>query len=402
MPDQSAVQALAAELPELDPPLAIEPPLAIDPPLAIETDEQPPLWRHRRTKRLEHYLQADFLHWWAGESTLPRLLASDPAGTPLANVGVGPATRTAYGDQTVGDFGHPGIRLRFGRFVPRSRVSRLEMDLWYLFERSDDFSSTSLDSSLLLSRPFFNAQTGANDSQIIRFPGVADGEFSSQYTRQLAGFDPSVSFCLGSDACSWWECSTGYRFLWLQDELELNERVFLPAGGLIAPGTGFDVRDRFTANNYFHLWRFGLSHVQNRGRWLVSLRGNIGFGLVHHVVRIRGQTDSLINNTVVGTDDAGFLALQTNRGKHERAEFGWVPDVELGLKRRLTDNLTAHAGYTLLWLPNVVKAADHVPTTIDPRNLPIEQPGAGPEPTFAYHTDDILVHGLNFGVRYDW
>ena len=359
-------------------------------------------WRTPKKRRLQNYVQADFLLWWAGDSQLPALITTNPAGTVIGDVGISSSTRTLYGNETVGDWPNAGLRLRLGRFIRNSRISRVELDLWHLIQGSDTFAVSSSGGNPILSRPFFNSQTGAADAQQISFPGSSDGSFGSEYTRQAFGLDPSVFFCLNSSSCRWFELSTGYRFLWLQDQLKLNERVLLEPGGLIAPGSGHDVQDKFTANNRFHLWTIGLSHSENRGKWLVNVRGNIGLGVVTNEVKIRGSTRSFIGGTTTRIDDAGFLALQTNRGTHRKSQFAYVPELKGTLKRRLGKHTTAHLGYTMLWLPDVVQAVDHVPTVIDPRNLPVEQPGAGPDPKFEFVTSSLVMHGLNFGLRYDY
>ena len=383
--------------PATPPPVVASP----DAPAAPEIPYEEIIWHTPRKRRLENYVQADYLLWWAGDSQLPALLKADPAGTAAGNVGTTSSARTIYGNQTVGDWPHSGLRLRLGHFVDRPRISRLELDLWYLFQGSDDFRASTGDSTDILSRPFFNTQTGANDAQLIQ-GGTSDGFFESNYTRQAGGIDPSIFFCLSSSACRWFELSTGYRFLWLQDELELNERSLLTPGPFVAAGSGYEIQDRFTADNQFHLWTIGLSHSENKGKWLVNVRGKIGLGVVTNEVEIRGSTRSFVGDTTTATDDAGFLALQTNRGKHSQTKFAYVPELNGMLKRRMGKHTTAHVGYTVLWLPDVVQAADHVPTSIDPRNLPIEQPGAGPDPKFEFVTDSLVMHGLNFGLRYDW
>jgi len=99
----------------------------------------------------------------------------------------------------------------------------------------------------ILARPFFNTDTGSQDAQIISYPGIADGSFESSYSRQALGIDPTIFFCMFGSSCSWLEAYTGYRFLWLKDELNIHEEVTPQPGGLIAPGTRFVVDDEFRA-----------------------------------------------------------------------------------------------------------------------------------------------------------
>ncbi|MGB7343552.1 MAG: BBP7 family outer membrane beta-barrel protein [Pirellulaceae bacterium] len=373
-----------------------------NPPVIAAADPEPKFWLQKRKPRSRTYAQLDYLLWWAGDSELPSLLTTDPTGTPLADVGVTSSSRTIYGNETVGDWAHSGLRLRLGRSFSNSRLSRMELDLWTLFEGSDDFDTSSTGGTPILSRPFNNAQTGSGDAQIISYPGTSNGSFNAEYSRRAFGIDPTIFICLGAKDCRWLEFTTGYRYLNLQDELTLNEHVVLEPGGLIAPGTGFDVQDQFTATNQFHLWQIGLSHTEYHGDWLLNARGNLGLGAAIKEVEIEGSTVGFIGSTVTSTQSAGFLALHTNRGNHDETDFTVIPELNLNLQRRLGDNWTANVGYTVIFLADAVKAVDHVPTTIDPRNLPTPQPGAGPDPQFAFVNDDIWLHGLNFGLRYEF
>lgn len=363
-------------------------------------------WLNKRTERLKNYAQADYLLWWAGDSELPdSLVTTDPAGTAIDDVGTSPGNRTVLGGDAVGDWPHSGLRLRLGRFISDSRVSRVELDLWHLFEDTDSFNVGSSDGSVILSRPFSNTTDPANpflDAQVISFPGLASGSFDAQYSRTASGVDPTIFFCLGSSTCRWLEFATGYRFLYLQDQLNLNERVLLEPGGLIAPGTGYEVRDDFTARNLYHLWQFGLSHTENHGNWLFNIRGNVGMGVVRREVDIHGTTNYFVGSTATSQQSGGLLALRTNSGTHSETDFAILPELNVNLKRRLGEHLSAHVGYSILFLPDAVQAVDHVPTAIDPRNIPLEQPGGGPDPQFKFVTEDLVLHGLNFGLRYDY
>lgn len=369
---------------------------------SVEDKSTPIAWRRRQRHRRNGYIEAQSLVWWSSPSRLPALLQSDQPGTSIFDVGAASTTRTVVGDQDVGEFAHAGLGLRLGRFVPRSRISRIELAGFWLFENSDDLSSRDLDAGLILSRPFENAATGQSDAQIVRMDGLVDGSFDAEYSRTLAGLDPSISFCLVSNDCRWLEFQTGYRLFWLQDELELREDVVLAAGGLVAPDTRFQVNDEFQADNVFHLWRFGLTHTENHGKWMLRAQAGLGLGFVHQRVRINGQTTSSVGDTVTAVDRGGFLALDSNMGDHDRHRFAWVPDLNIRLRRQLTDRWSVSAGYSLIWLPNAVGAVDHVPTTIDPGQLPPVQPGGTGDPAFAFVEDTVFVHGLQFGLQADW
>ncbi|WP_419194347.1 BBP7 family outer membrane beta-barrel protein [Novipirellula herctigrandis] len=387
----------AITLPVVSPAAAAAVAAAAEPPPIIDYNP----WRPSRPRR---YFDADLLLWWAGDSSLPSLLTTNPSGTPIDDAGLIGSTSTSvlYGNDTVGDWAHVGFRMRFGRFVNESGISRLEIDLLQLFENDDSFGASSSGGDPILARPFYNSDTGANDAQIISFPGIADGSFDSDYERKAIGIDPLIFFCLKSGQCRWWEFYTGYRFFWLRDKISIREHVDIPAGGLIAPDTYYNIHDTFTATNAYHLMPLGLSYSGNRNKWIWNVRGDIGFGFVSQTVEIEGSTQAFAGGVPAETHNAGFLALQTNRGKHDRTRFAWVPQINASMKRRLTDKMSAQFGYTVIYLHDAVKAVDHLPTAIDPGNLPPELPGAGPNPVFAFNDEPLWVHGFNIGLQFNF
>ena len=198
------------------------------------------------------------------------------------------------------------------------------------------------------------------------------------------------------------EFFSGYRLLWLEDEIDLNEVATPEPGGLVAPETRFEVYDNFQAENFYHLLPLGLSWSGNRGKWNWNLRGEVGVGFVAHRIKIRGQTDSYVGSLHTGSEPAGLLALGTNSGTHRKTRFTWVPQFSFSGRRSLSDRLSLNVGYTLIFLDDAVKAADHIPTAIDPGNVPPVSAGAGPDPSFSYSNDTILMHGINIGLRFDF
>ncbi len=168
---------------------------------------------------------------------------------------------------------------------------------------------------------------------------------------------------------------------------------------MIAPGTRFEINDEVDATNTYHFIPLGLSFSGNCGRFIWNVRGDVGLGIVNQRVDVRGQTDAYVNDLLDSREDGGFLALHTYSGRHKRTRFAWLPQGSVDLRRALGDHLSLHGGYTVMFLTDAVKAVDHVPTVIDPDNLPTPTPGAGPDPRFAFKDNFLLVHGFHFGLQ---
>jgi hypothetical protein len=349
------------------------------------------------------YAEAEYLFWSLPGAYLPRLLTSNPTGTALAGISnpADPSTQTLLGGSDVGDEGHSGLRLRYGHKVNGRRMSRWELSGWYLFEVSDEVQFESTGGDPILARPFTNALTGLPDAQLLSLAGVADGSLRSEYDRSLFGVEPLAFFCMSGNQCNSLEAFTGYRYLHYQDELRLTESVRPEAGGLIAPGTEFRVEDTFTAENDFHLIPLGLHYSHRGGLWRFSARASVALGFVRQEVNIRGRTTNLVGGTVDSVEAGGLLALPSNSGSYDRTRFAWVPELNFNVHRALRDNMWLHAGYTLMYLDDVVRAPAHVDTTVDPNQLP-PAVGTGVRPAFAYNADGELLHGLNAGISWHY
>ncbi|MEM9658323.1 MAG: BBP7 family outer membrane beta-barrel protein, partial [Planctomycetota bacterium] len=177
-----------------------------------------------------------------------------------------------------------------------------------------------------------------------------------------------------------------------------EERVSLPAGGQIAPGTQFHVEDDFRAANDYHLLPLGLSYTRRSGPWRLNLGGNIAIGFMRQEVEVRGRTTTSVGEIAQETYDAGLLALASNRGDHQRYLFAWSPELTLNLERRLPQGWSLYAGYSVLYLSDVARAPDHVDTTIDPNLIPPALASDGVRPAFSFRSSGEWLHGMNLGI----
>jgi hypothetical protein len=350
------------------------------------------------------YATIDYLFWSLPGAGAPRLLTSNPTGTPLGAIASPsePSTQSLLGGNSeFGDWGHSGLRLRFGRIMDDSRLHRWELTGWILFEEHDDTHDESASGEPILARPFTNATTGLPDAQVLSLNGVADGSLRSQYARTLYGIDPLAFFCLSGSPCRSLEFFTGYRYLHYEDELRLFETVRPEAGGLIAPGTEFSVEDTFTAANDFHLLPLGLHFAQRKGNWRLSARGSVALGFVRQEVEIRGQTSNSVGGVVDSVETGGLLALASNMGTYDRTRFAVLPELTLAAHRAVGQGKWVRIGYTVLFLNDVVRAPSQIDDTIDPGQLP-PAIGTGTRPQFAFASQNELLHGLNAGFEWHY
>ena len=165
------------------------------------------------------------------------------------------------------------------------------------------------------------------------------------------------------------------------------------------PGT-IVIADRFETTNEFHGLQLGAIYQAHfRRLWLESLL-RVALGNNTQTVRIGGST-AITENGVTDNFSGGLLAQRTNSGSHQRDVFTMIPEVGLTLGIRLTDWLDATAGYSVVYLPAVVRGGTdrHRREPQPARRLRAKPFSGALRPRFRFVESDYLAHGLNFGAE---
>ncbi|MDA8745876.1 BBP7 family outer membrane beta-barrel protein [Rubripirellula amarantea] len=365
------------------------------------------------------WVSFEYLMWWQDGMSLPPLVTTS-VGTaiPATESGVlGQGhTRTLFGGNDVLTDSIDGGRLRFGVWLDKCHTWGLGAEYFELGEESEGYSRTS-NGSPLLSRPFFNTETGVEDAELVAFPGILSGNVTARATSKLTGAGVHLRhlqccyegcgrglFC-GCDEkyCSRTETMYGYRFLELEESVTVTEA--LVSSDNSNPGS-FDILDRFETRNQFNGFDIGWMYKRTRGFWTFDALLRMGIGNTRQTVRIDGSTT--INTTTqtpqVQTFEGGLLTQPTNIAVYEQDQFTVVPEFGLTAGYQLTDHLRATLGYTFIYWSNVVRPGDQIsrdvnPNWLPPRDATVE--GAR-RPGFEFDTTDYWVQGISFGGEYRW
>ncbi|MFN0199521.1 MAG: BBP7 family outer membrane beta-barrel protein [Planctomycetaceae bacterium] len=373
-------------------------------------------------------------YWISAEALLWSI---KPADVPaLASTGtIGPGTAVLFGGQHDSDW-RVGGRFTAGTWLDDGRTG---IEASYFFLRGNEnfnVSSSGAPGSLPLSRPFFNAITGLQDSQGVAVPGISGGSIGISSGSMFQGAE--VNFlrnlcccetpCCETD-CSQKECSGGesgeahccdasgyrsyrldliggFRYLGLNESLTIAENItFLPGAPFpIVPGTTITIIDRFATSNNFYGGQIGARGEWWRDQWFVNVTGKVALGTTHQVVRISGSTDFTIPPGPTVQQPGGLLALPTNMGTRSRDVFGVVPEIGFNVGRQVNDNVRVFAGYSFLYWNSVVRPADQIDYVINPTQLPTPGgPGVlvGPaRPAPMFRDTDLWAQGINVGVEF--
>lgn len=364
------------------------------------------------------WVHAEYLNWYQDGMNVPPLVTtSNPSTTARANAGVLglPTTATLFGGpgNDLLDESRDGFRIRFGWWLAALPMWGIEGEYVGLGEETESFFQQS-NGTPIIARPFFNALTGREDSELVAFPAVIGGSMAVDATsrfdgaalrfrRQLCcsnGCGFSALCCETVPTSSRLDGTIGYRFWELRESLQMQER--LTSQVVNDPGS-FVITDRFDTRNLFNGAELGVLWQGRRGWWSLDMLMRLGIGNVNQTVTIAGSTATTINGTTTN-HTGGLLAQRTNIGTFEQNRFTMVPELGATIGYQMTRRLRATAGYSLIYMGNVVRPGDQVDLDVNPNLLPPENvPFSGPlRPQFNFVETDYWVQGLSFGGEFRW
>lgn len=352
------------------------------------------------------YFRGDYLLWDVSGMNLPALVTTSPPGTPQPQAGVlgESGTNVLFGGNSINDGSTNGWLFAGGLWITPQRNLAIEAEYIGLSDHNDRYNGSS-DGSVILARPFFDIVSGDETSQLISFPGVVGGNLSINSESDFRSYlinarvslcpahSPACQLCGQRDRTDW---IIGYRNIRLRDSLTANEQLTSQLTA-VPPGT-VSLVDQFQTTNQFDGLQLGVVHrmLLNRAWLESSLR--VALGNNEQTLRVGGGT-TIDQSGVVNQYDTGLLAQRTNSGVFRKDEFMLVPEIGLRLGVRLTQRLHATVGYSVLYLPNVIRAGEQIDTDINPGLLaPETVPLNGalrPQPQWVQ--TDYLAHGLHFG-----
>ena len=360
------------------------------------------------------WVSVEYLNWFQNGMETPALVTTSPANTAQNLAGVLPNATTLYGgDNNILDDRMSGTRVRFGWWFANNPNLGVEGEYLGFGEQSESFDRQS-NGTTILARPFYNAVTGLDDSELVSFPGTVSGRVRTTATSKLdgaavrfrrllccssgCGFSPLT--CGPVPSQSRIDATLGWRYYQLKESLGIQED--LTSLRTSAPGS-FIINDNFRTRNQFNGAEIGVNWAGRRGYWSLDMLMRLGLGNTRQEVVINGTTQAT-QNGVTTTSNGGLLAQRTNSGTFTRNQFGVVPELGATLGYQFTQRMRLTAGYSFIYWSNVVRPGDQIDTTVNPNLLPPENPTqtAFLNPRFAFRESDYWVQGLSLGGEYRW
>lgn len=351
------------------------------------------------------WFRGEYLMWWTKGAQIPFLLITNPNNTtPPADIVLGnEASRLVYGERSLFRDIRSGGRMSFGTWLDACDNVGVEFGYIGIGKATETFTQASTNGVPIMARPFFDVETGLQNSNVIAYPGELEGHFSATSSSEFQGAEVLFRRAMARGFGYRIEMLGGYRYQRLKETLGINSSLVGIGASDNFPievGESFAVSDRFNTRNDFNGGEIGIATAWHRCRWSVESTMKVSMGNTHTQVDVNGTT---VHTPAGGTPEApqagGLLALPSNMGLHESNHFTMVPELALNLGYDLTPRLRATFGYTLLYWSSVARPGDQIDMNIAPAQFP---PATGastrPEPTIRW--SDYWAQGMNFGFDF--
>ncbi|HEY1379561.1 MAG TPA: BBP7 family outer membrane beta-barrel protein [Gemmataceae bacterium] len=358
---------------------------------------------------------AELLLWWLRGMNVPPLVTSSPSGTPrpLAGVLGAPTTRVLFGDEKINDEMEAGFRVRAGLWLDDCQTCGLEGSYFFVGPPTTNRSFSCLDAPVL-ARPFIDvnpgvaspfgaavAGFGSPNSELVCFPGVLNGTVDINARTEFWGFDANARKNLWCCCDYRLDVLAGYRYLRLEDRLNITENLIVlsNANPAIPQGTTFLVTDRFGTTNDFNGGQIGFAGERRSGPWVLFGRTLVALGNTHSEVTIAGATTATTPAGAVITNAGGLLTQPTNMGQFTSDRFAVVYESQAAVGYQVTDNIRAFISYSFLYWSNVTRAGDQIDLVVNSSQIPPGTLVGAPRPIFQRRDTDFWAQGVSFGVE---
>lgn len=348
------------------------------------------------------WARGEYLLWWTRGDRLPPLVTTSPTGTAEALAGVlgEPGTTILFGDSLVNNVARSGGRGTLGFWFNSDQSIGLDGNFFGLVEQTRRFSASS-PGDPILARPFFQIDGNRQNALLIAFPGLVSGSIDISASSNFFGAELLFRSNLYRDSTRRLDILYGYRFLQLDESLQIRETEINLGDQTFPIGTRFDLTDSFNTRNQFHGAEIGLEGEVRRGPWSVTALAKIAFGWTQKQVEISGSSVATAPGEAPVSSTGALLALPSNIGRYRATDCGVVPEFGLRLNRQITDTIRVGVGYTLIYWNNVARPGEQIDLGINTTQPPLGAGLVGPaRPAFGFRGSDFWAQGIDFALEF--
>ncbi|EMI24339.1 signal peptide protein [Rhodopirellula europaea SH398] len=352
------------------------------------------------------WIRADYMHLFVDGQNAPSLVTTGRAGTARDDAGeIGQVgTQTLYGGM-LNDDGRSAGRFEIGRYLGDTGLA-ISGSILFSEDISSQFFADGSQYSIL-ARPFVDVTPGGTDNgeaaDLIQFNNDLRGSISVDSSTEFGGADALVRALLINQRGRQMESFVGYRFLQLDDRLTIHdERRALVDGGGMQAGSLLEQTDDFSVENRFHGATMGIRSTTSGPVWSFNTAVQLGIGVTHSSVAASGASVSTEpqagGGVITSRSNTGLLVRSTNSGVREFDELSVAPEIQLSVTRHFWNDWDVTIGYQFLYLSRVLRAAEQIDPLLNQSDLTIGGFEGSRRPNATGTYNDLLAHGITFGV----
>jgi hypothetical protein len=352
------------------------------------------------------WVVGEYLMWFTKGNQLPPLLTAGSISDNLPGALGQPGTSILYGGGNVSTGLSSGGRLRGGLWFGDDRVFGVDATFFFLAPTTNN-SSFNSPSNQVLALPYFDTLTtpAQANATILSYPGQSSATFTAAVKNSLWGADTDFRLAFWRSYQVQASFLAGFRYLQLNDSLDLTTNATTSAGGQSGGPTGSIVSNSsFDTRNDFYGAQLGGDLSWCWGRFFLDSYLKVAVGATHESATIGGNTQVTAAGTVLTSYPLGPLAASTNIGTNSRNVFAVVPEFGLTLGWQFNPHIRALVGGTALYLSRAMRPGDIIDTGVNPTVLGkalLGTPVSGtPHPTFPNTDSDFWAGGANFGLEF--
>jgi hypothetical protein len=366
------------------------------------------------------WIQFDTLLWWIKNGpNPPPLITTGPLTSALPGALSDSSTQILYGGtNSISYAGFLGGRLTAGMWLTYDQTIGVEGSGFLLEHKVVGYSTSSdSDGNPVISRPFHNTITGAEDVVAVALPGAQYGSIAVASTSGLGGAELNLFAPLMKEGSFQLQGRVGARYLNLTERMSITEEsgttaqlaglaplYFEGSPAVDYPGVVTTV-DSFETRNNFYGAQAGFTAQWTYDLLSIKVQGEVALGDMHQRLDINGETLQLtgIGGSVVATAPGGILALPSNSGVFTRDRLGVVPGFDLQAKYQLFPNLAVQLGYNFVYVNNVIRPGNQIDRSVNPSQSPaLGSFGTAPvtdNPAVQFNSVNFWAQGINLGVQ---
>ncbi len=318
---------------------------------------------------------------WFGSAELMLLFRSGDRLPVLATGGATAATtRPLFGGEKYYDDMTPGARFMLGTWLDYQRCNSVVFRGWGTGKETFSFGVDG-GTYAVIERPFLNVTPGSvgNDALVIGDTANGrNGALSIRGSSEVYGADIALHRTWRAGLGGVIELLYGYQHMRLTEDLEIANNVL--SNPLLTFGEFFE------ADNEFHGGEVGIATRYREGCWSFNGMFKLAGGSLQRTA------------TLNSTSQDGLLVRASNRGTFRDSTFGWIPELNLSLGYRYTQNLDFTVGYHLIAMSDALQVSG----ILDPQMAVNEDyPTVGPaRPAVGMKYGTFTAQSVTIGLQY--